>query len=294
MEDNLIFNQDELPTNSEEIEDAEKIWGVEFPKEYKDFLLQHNGGQVYPNTPSIETTTNCELWCIERFCSVKDLILQKKYPMGYTYVEQHYEENLEPFNISRDDLLTIAVAERGCYYINLSKDQYGQIYHANYQGGDGIAKLKTNSFKEFINSMKPFIDEEFEGFEKTRKVYDSRYFYTPEKPKLGIERFKEVLSFLGSANSKSRESDWTVIQHYAYVNSYDKMGNHLLNYLLENGGKIDGLLLRTKNYDTIKKLIKDYGADFNQAYKEIYPIHMITGISSWATIKENYELLDNY
>ena len=290
----LIFNQEEFPTNEEQIKEAEEVWGTAFPEEYKTFLLAQNGGQVFPNIPSIKTTKKCELWWIERFCSVNDLILQKKYPMGYTYFRHHkeYKENLKPYKVSRHDLLAIAVSDRGPYYINLSKKQYGQIYHASYQGGDGFVKLKTKSFNEFLNSFKPFPEAEFKGFEKTRKVCDSRFYYTPEKPQLGMERFKEVLSFLGDANSKARDSDWTVIQHYAHVDPYDKMGNHIFEHLLNHGGNTEGLLLRIKNFATMEKLIKEYGADFNQPYKGRYPIHLITGISSWNTIKVNYELLD--
>lgn len=288
----LIFNQDEFPTNIKQIEYAEKLWGIEFPQEYKSFLLKMNGGEIYPNTPSIQSTPECELWWIERFCSVNDLILQKKYPMAYTYIEQHYEEDLEPFNISGNDLLTIAVAERGCYYLSLSPEQYGQIYHANYQGGDGIVKLKTKSFEEFLNSMKPFIEEdEFEGFEKSRKIYDIRYFDTPNNPELGLKRFDEILSILGDANSKARDSDWTIIQYYAYYDQFNKMGKQIFKHLFKPEINMDGLLIRTTDYDVICKLVLEYGQDYNKAYKGRYPIHWITS-GSMSKIKEDYELLD--
>ena len=288
----LEFNQDEFSTSEEQIEYAEKIWGTEFPQEYKSFLLRQNGGEVYPNTPFIETTTECELWWIERFCSTNDLILQKRYPMGYTYIEQHQEEDLEVFNISRNELLTIAVAGRGCYYINLSKEQYGQIYHANYQGGDGIVRLKTRSFDEFLNSMKPY-DENyaFEGFNNSRKIYDISYFDTPNNPELGLNRFDEVMAKIGNANSKSRESDWTVIQYYASYRQHNKMKKHIFNHLFKPDINMEGLLRRSMDYEIILQLVLEYGQDYNKPYKGIYPIHCITS-GSMSKIKEDYELLD--
>jgi hypothetical protein len=288
----LQFNPDEHPTSLQKIEKIEEVWDTKLPQDYKEFLLKVNGGEVQPSIPTIGTTTQFEIWQIERFCSVDDLILQKKYPMGYTYIEEHQDENLEKFGVNRNDLLTIAIAERGCYYINLSKEQYGQMYVADYQGGDGFGKLKTNSFSEFLNSLKPFPNYHFKNFENTRKIYERYFYYTPNNPVLGLERFYQVLSYFGNANTKSRESDWSVIQHYAYVSPYDKMGSHLFNYLLNNGGSTDGLLLRTRDFETIKTLIKAYGLNFNTKFNERYPIENLVGISSWSAIKENYELLD--
>lgn len=290
----LSFNQEEFPATIEQINQAEKVWGVSFPQEYKSFLLVQNGGEVYPNIPAITFTVsgNWELWGIDRFCSIGDLMLQKQYPMGYTWHTEHDEEVLKKYNLNIEYLLTFAIAERGCYYLNLAEEQYGQIYFACYQDWAGLVKLETRSFNEFLGSLGPSPYFEFEGFQKSRKIYDKRFFYTPMQPELGLTRFNEVLAYFGDANSKGQDSDWTVIQHYANIDPYDEMGNYILDFLLKQGGKTDGLLLKARTIETILKLVKQYGADINQAYKGRYPLQMYTSKSSWAIAKENYELMD--
>jgi SMI1-KNR4 cell-wall len=300
------INKDEFDTTLDRIEVAEKFWQNKFPEDYKTFLLKNNGGQIYPNYPSLNATFSSEIWDlegIERFLSVEDLVLQKLYPMGYTYNEYHEESVLgrynlnlkDKFNVNLDFLMTIAVAERGCYYINLDPLQFGQIYFANYQGGDGFVRVETNSFTEFINSLRPYryAEKDFVNiFSTTKKVYDIRFFHTPNNPELGLQRLKEVLSFLGDANSKSTPSDWTVIQFYAYSWFTNEMDRRILIFLLENGGKIDGLLNRTRDIQTIKLLITKYHANINQEYNGRYPLLEYTGWGSTNSVKENYELID--
>lgn len=293
----LIINRDENDTTLDKIELAETLWESKFPDDFKQFLLKFNGGEVYPNIPTIKATTSSdfwELWNIERILSIDDIILQKKHLMGYTWHDQHELEDLKKYDVSTEFLLTFAVAERGCYYINLDKKQFGQIYYACYQDWDGFVRLETNSFTEFMNSLKKSDYWEFQGFNKSKKIYDSRYFYTPENPNLGLQRFKEVLSYLGDANSKSTDSDLTVIQYYAYFYGTEgnEMNSCLFTYLLENGGLLDGLLNRTRDINLIQDLIFNYGTDINTPYKERYPIIDYTDYSSGHSTKQNYYLID--
>ena len=293
--DNFQINKDEYPATLDKIELAEALWKSKIPVDFKYFLLRFNGGEIQPNIPSIKATTSSDfwqLWGIQRILSIEDIILQKRYSLGYTWKEQHEEAVLRKYDVNTDYLVTLAIAERGCYYINIDENQYGQMYFACYQDWDGFVRLETKSFDEFINSLRPYPDAQFSAFTKTRKVYDSRYFYTPDKPELGIQRFKEVLEFFGDPNSKAREDDLTVIQHYAYSSEFDRMNDYIFNYLLTKGGSIDGLLNRTRNIERIKKLIIEYNADINKSFNGRYPIIDYTGISSWNSVKENYNLID--
>ncbi|UZR96778.1 SMI1/KNR4 family protein [Chondrinema litorale] len=288
----LVFNQDEFSINKEQIEFTEKVLEKEFPQDYRFFLQQYNGAEVFPNTPSLNFISNSDtIWCfpIERFCSIGDIVLQKKYQMEYTWTKYLEDEVKQYFEIEVDDLITIAVAERGCYYMNLNKNQFGQIYYANYLGENGIAKLETSSFDDFLKHLKPF--EGDYGFEKSRKIYDIRYFDTPSNPALGLKRFDEVLTKFGNANSKSRESGWTVIQYYAYYNQYNIMGKHIFNHLFKPDINMDGILNRSIDFDVISKIVLEYGQDYNMPYNGSYPIHWITS-GTMAKIKEDYELLD--
>ncbi|MFZ1498045.1 MAG: SMI1/KNR4 family protein [Saprospiraceae bacterium] len=77
---NIKIYKEEFDTNVEETKRAENIWGVEFPSEYKNFILKNNGCVAYPNCPIISSENNSELWAIERFFSIGDVIIQKQYP----------------------------------------------------------------------------------------------------------------------------------------------------------------------------------------------------------------------
>lgn len=286
----MIFNREEFPTTEAELEKAEHMWGTRFPEEYRSFLLEHNGGQVYPNIPRIPATTTWELWSVTRFCSVGDLVLQKHHLMSYTYNDEHEAADLERFNLSADQLLAIAQGERGCYYMSLSKEQFGQLYYACYQDWDGFVQIKTRSFREFLHSMQSFDDDEFEGFGMSEKIYDSRYYITPNDPDAGIARFKEVLSFIGDANTSTSEYRLTVTEHYA--GECGTTDRRILNYLFSIGGYTKGLLLYVNQFDLIMQLITEYHEDINMPHKGRYPLHYFTSTSYGYLVMHNYKLMD--
>lgn len=286
----MIFNKEEFATTEAELEKAEQIWGTRFPEEYRSFLLAHNGGQVYPNIPTIPASTTWELWGVTRFCSVGDLILQKDHLMPYTYNDDHEAADLERFNLSVDQLLTIAQGERGSYYMCLSKEQFGQLYYACYQDWDGFVQVETRSFNAFLDSMKPWEDEEFEGFETSEKIYDSRYYATPSDPDAGVNRFKEVLSFIGDANTSTSAYRLTVTEHY--TREWSTTARHLLDYLFSIGGYTKGLLLHANQFDLIMLLIREYDEDINMPHKGRYPLHYLTRTDYGYLVMHNYKLMD--
>ncbi len=72
--------------------------------------------------------------------------------------------------------MVFAQGERGIYFLNLQKEDYSQIYFANYSGGDGIIKVGANSFSAFFNSLDfpKWSDEKFDpDFEFTKLNFSS-------------------------------------------------------------------------------------------------------------------------
>lgn len=269
----IKIRKEEFDTSFDEIKKAEKIWGFKFPKEYSEFLLKNNGGVSDLSHPTIGAKNNAELWEIDRFMSVGDIILQKKYLMEYTWNHEHNEYDLAKHNLKKENLLTFAIAaEGGCYYINL--DSLGQIYFCNYAGGDGIVQVNTNSFKEFINSLEipdwiEIIEDDnsntiIKEFNPLWKIKRSRLFDTPDNPQLGFIRFKEVFEVLGDIQVLN-----DVYSQIANFYVYDRLK---IEYLIDRGCSTDGLLYNATNIETIKYLVEEKGLDINKRYNGKYPL----------------------
>ncbi|AEE18111.1 SMI1/KNR4 family protein [Dokdonia sp. 4H-3-7-5] len=287
----LKICKDELDISNAEIEKAEKIWNTKFPLEYKEFLLENNGGISYPNWPTIPSENNSELWGIERFLSIGDVILQKQYPMTYT-LNDIDQEDFEPHNLNKDLLLVFALGERGIYFFHLSENDFGQIYFANYSGGDGIVKVKTKSFKEFLNSLDlwEWSDEEYNPnfkFEKPycteNKIIQTHLFHTPNNPELGFNRFKEVVEVL--CNVQPEEIKNANIPH-KYINDISK-----IEHLIKKGCNTDVLLSSARKSKIIKYLIEQKGLDINKTYKGRYPLQNYLTVGSPNDAKVKYQLL---
>lgn len=153
MSKEVIYIKEEFDLKPQDIEHAESLWRKTFPSEYKEFLSRTNGGVPIPNFPTIKADTTWPVWGVERFVSVGDLILQATELMQYTWNDQHQQEALDKYNLKVENLLTFAVAERGCYYMNLDSQDFGQIYYCCYQDWDGLVRMHTSSFAEFTKSL---------------------------------------------------------------------------------------------------------------------------------------------
>ena len=82
----IKIKKEEFDTSRAEIAKAEALWDKNFPKDYVDFLLQYNGAITYPNWPNLGPDNKTEIWSVERYFSIGDIIIQKLYPMTYTFM----------------------------------------------------------------------------------------------------------------------------------------------------------------------------------------------------------------
>ena len=283
-----IFNEEHKAT-IEKINKAEDIWGCKFPKEYISFLLDYNGIMLFPNLPTIDVDTSMGIWPVERMLSIEDIILQKETLMSYTWNQEHEDEVINKYKINLDKLLTFAIGERGCYYMHLDENDFGQLYYCNYIDGCGFVRLESNSINEFIYSFDASQDEKNNFKEngymfKTNKIYDDRYYDTENNSLLGLQRFKEVYSYYNEFILPNYEYK-TVIQHY--VDDEIK-----LNFLISEGSSLDGLLNHTRKFETIDYLINKIGLNFNTSYNGIYPIEELLKPEHLGGRIINYLLID--
>jgi len=289
----IKIKKEEYDTTRAEIAKAESLWERNFPKDYVKFLLQYNGAVVYPNWPNLGPENNTEIWGIERFLSIGDIILQKYDPVPSSRIEIE-EMYFGDYDLSSQNILVFAQGERGVYFINLAKEEYGQIYIANFAGGDGVSKTTAKSFDDFVSSLgvPEWDEEEFnENFEFSNelenwlKVFQSNLFYTRSNPAIGFQRFKEVFEF--TKQTYPSEDGFVSISR-KYVN--DRMK---LEYLLQNGCSTDGLLLDASNIDTVKYLVQNLNLDINQPYGDRYPLQRFLSPSYTADSKRCYKLIHN-
>lgn len=292
---NIKIKKEEFDTTREEIAKAEALWDKNFPKDYVEFLLEYNGAITYPNWPNLGPDNKTEIWSVERYFSIGDIIIQKLYPMTYT-LHDIEPENFEEHNLDPENIVVFAQGERGIYFFNLSNEEYGQIYIANFSGGDGISRTTCKSFSKFLNSMglpewdkEAVLNPNFEfsnDYNSSMKIMQWHMFYTPNKPELGFQRFKEVFEYTGDI-MPSEDGYPSIIQKY--VDERLK-----LNYLIDQGCSTNGLLTRTNRAETIEYLVNELNLDINEPYKNRYPLqnYLSKGYNAQFAYEELHKLLE--
>ena len=130
------------------------------------------------------------------------------------------------------------------------------------------------------------LDFEFStDYHSSMKVLQWHLFYTPNKPELGFQRFKEVFDYTGDIMPKE-DGYPSIIQKYVD----DRLK---LNYLIEQGCSTDGLLTSTKQAKTIEYLVKELHLDINKKYKNRYPLqnYLSEGYNAQFAYEELHKLL---
>lgn len=282
--------EEEPKINNSELDRIEKLYGLTLPKDYREFLLLYNGAVFYKNYPTISNGKNYELYGVERFLSIGDLILQKKYPLYYTFYDDQSEDG-ELNKLNQRNHLIFALTDRGgMYFFDLSNEDYGQIYFADNCGT--MVKINTNSFSTFINSFDFYPehrgtnnqDSIFKLHYSSHKIFQSDLFFTPNQPELGLERFKDV--FQVNNDFQPTENGYPNVPQ-KYVN--DKLK---LDYLLSVGCKTDGLLNYAKSAQIVKYLVHDIGLNINEPYKGRYPLQNFLTAGSGYDCNVKYKLMD--
>jgi hypothetical protein len=156
-----IFSHSEASLNHSQIEEVEKFVGLNFPTEYKEHLLEYNGGQCVPNVFSFYENGEITDSSIDWFLAIYD----GEYDNLKNYIENYkIKKKRLPFHI-----LPIAHDPGGnLICISCGNDDIGNIYFWDHEKevNYGLANdqdysnlyLIAENFKEFINGFKESIE----------------------------------------------------------------------------------------------------------------------------------------
>ncbi|WP_341751165.1 SMI1/KNR4 family protein [Candidatus Tisiphia endosymbiont of Piscicola geometra] len=153
MMNNIEVEESKRPTNLEEIEKFEKLIQAKLPKDYKKFLLKHNGGHPITETFKLIEPVNAKNTEIgvEWFFALYD---------------GEYSNLTLEFQRTRDELidklvvfLPIAYDSGGKICLSIRGDDYGKLYYwtTNWSFWDkddlDYLYLISNNFTDFINGL---------------------------------------------------------------------------------------------------------------------------------------------
>jgi hypothetical protein len=151
------FLQAELNIGLKEIEEIEKFVGLEFPNEYREHLLQYNGGQCTPNVFSFMEkgmeSNSCVDWFLAIYNGEYDNL--KKYIQIYKLEEKRLPSHILP--IAHDPLgnlicISCGTTDNGGVYFwdHENEVNYSTEKDNNYSNLYLIAK----GFNNFLDSLK--------------------------------------------------------------------------------------------------------------------------------------------
>jgi hypothetical protein len=278
---------DEHKVSKAQIENYSKRFNRRLPVDYVRFLINFNGGSIYePSTAYVWR------FPIQRFFSLGDLVLQEQTNVGYNDWEWMSKDEHLKLDYGYKDLLPIAQCEQGTIMLSLNNDEFGNIYHSHYTGGEGVEKGRFKSFGELLKNYEIPENEtpksEEEHYYAGRKLFEEQFFWTRENLNLGFERFKEVYNFYDNPNYKEPEPfNTSIIQNYLH----HKL---IFKFLIEEGAEAKGLFNQTMNFEMIEFLSTEMGLDINEPYNGYHPIITWSscGHNSNSHIKSHKELMD--
>lgn len=280
----LQFFPDELPASPEFISQVEQELQLSFPTDYRQFLLEYNGGVVWPNNLNNEHSDDeWEHTWIERLLSAQDLLFAHEHNTYNYLIESIKEEEAEKYPIDLGKLIVIAHCVKGAFQLYLGAEDYGRVYFVNYSDGQGFNRTDYSSFQVLLESLILWDDEEDLPPYIDGKIFDSNWFWANEQ--VNLDRFQELLLAYGGDPNKIHPI-WkqNVIQQYI---DYPE----IRAYLLSAGAKLDGCLVHARSIPTLQFLLEEGKLDINEPYEGRYPLHEFTKISSYYESCRNRDLM---
>lgn len=148
-----------------DIEDIENKYNVFFPNDYKDFLLENNGG--IPQELMVFKSINDRIKPFIMFAlhSLKELkeILQFVKDDTEGFLASSKDDFNPYYQYYQNKMVEIGETAINFFiYICYSEENAGKIYCADLIHDDEFILL-ANSFDEFINNFEPVTEEELES-----------------------------------------------------------------------------------------------------------------------------------
>jgi hypothetical protein len=283
----LQFFPDEPPTSPEFISQVEKELQFSFPLDYRQFLLEHNGGVVWPDNLNNEHSDDeWEHTWIERFSSVQDVLFAYRYDAYNWLIELIKEDEADKYAIDLNKLLVIARCVRGDFMLYLGEEDYGWVYFANYGDGQGFNRTSYASFSSLLQSLKPGEgdgEDNLPTYHIGDKIFELQWFWAGNQ--IHFDRFEELLQAYGGDPNKIHPV-WkrNVVQHYI---DYPEV----FHFLIQKGAKLDGCFLYVREIHMLKYLLEEAGQDINAPYQCNYPLHEFTQVSSYYESCRNRDLM---
>ena len=148
-----------------EIESWEKREGLSLPESYRKFMLQYNGGRVYPQT--FRTEAGVGLMLGPYVCQSDEAYCE--YILSWTSVESHWRGDIFGKGVPPKHLVFAGTPGSIELLMSMTEENYGKIYswiHTNSdwgEEGNNLIFLLANSFTEFLSSL--YDDEEKNGYQ---------------------------------------------------------------------------------------------------------------------------------
>jgi len=153
----VTFTQTELQLNVDQIIEIEKYAGLNFPQEYTEHLLQHNGGQPSPNTFKFNENGNWTESCIDWFLAIYDGEFDnlKDYIWDYKFEEKRLPNHMLP--IAHDpggNLICISCGLKDKGYIYFWDHENEVDYSSSDDSDYSNLYLVSETFNGFINNLR--------------------------------------------------------------------------------------------------------------------------------------------
>ncbi|MBS2100117.1 SMI1/KNR4 family protein [Carboxylicivirga linearis] len=216
--------------SSKTIEEFESRYTLRLPKDYRDFLVNNNGGRVIPN---VFMSRNGEISSDIQFL------------FGFT---EHTNYDIEQVKLAfknriPENILPIACDSGGNIIgVGVGKDNYNQIMFWSHDAGELKKDLfyLSGSFKEFMGSLfEP--EKDFSEFDIALNIQNVKYF-------------RRILNELGDINLITNEYDQPLAEIAALKNKVN-----VLEFCISNNASSEGLMViasKTGSIDAVRFLLE--------------------------------------
>lgn len=239
-------------TNIKDIESFEAKYAIALPKEYKEFLLEYNGGAPTPSTNKIPETDVQWLYGIHN---------------GENWAS--LEWNIETLkNRIPENTLPIAGDSLGnSFLLSLNNDTYGEIWFWDHEleGEEGESYFgnitkSANSFNDFIGNLYEYIPNDEPETDRIIRTND----------------IKGLISLLDKGYNVNTEDEYkrTLLENAAIHNKIE-LAKILIDRKAEKRNSLQLALQNqeafpTHGYDDIVKLLKNYKPSLWHSFASIF------------------------
>ncbi len=136
----MLISKYKVKDTTKQLEKYEENLGCKFPDQYRQFIVEYNGGELWDTTLNIENFGNS----IEYFYGF--VKASEYHSINNKYVKDIQKEFLTPQQV-------LGIAELGggdVLAVGISENNRGMMYYSNHDEGYKVTKI-ADSFKNLLN-----------------------------------------------------------------------------------------------------------------------------------------------